>query len=165
MASYVHDCNNLYVDLDGDNTGNTNYTTYSTPEAAKANCLSNATYYTGNPAFTNYNLPGRPCAQSSWNEDGNGYVSDGNTFWYESTPAQNQEGSTATLCNPDCLSSGKACKIGQPWPLLQNQNGANYQLYEGFELFDDKKKVDMLMLILLLCMIGGIAYYLVTKKK
>jgi hypothetical protein len=165
MASYVSDDGvNVYVDESGDSGMNSNYTPYSTAEQALANYVTNNSYYVND--FTDYAAYGS-CPQDSSVEDGAGYVSDGHSVWMEGTAAQNQEGNTtATSCNPDCLSPSQACAQGATWPLLLNRiYGTNYQLVssnEGFQLFE-KKSYNILAVIVLLILVCIVLYFVLRK--
>ena len=165
MASYVSDCQNVYVDQSGDSGMNNNYTTYSSASDAMSACLTNNNYYSNN--FTDYGPYGSCSNATTSDNDGSGYVSDGVNVWIEGTAQQNQEGGSGGVCEPDCLSSEQACKQGETWPLLLNNlYGTDYQLYsnEGFKLFD-KPSVNIALVIFILLIVAVLIYYFVLRKK
>lgn len=165
MASYVSDCQNVYVDEIGDSGVTPYYTTYSTPDDAREHCLANNDYYVN--SFSDYAIYKQCSSASSGDNDGAGYVSDGINVWVQGTADQNQEEGDGGTCDPDCLSSAQACKQGQTWPLLLNNiYGTDYKIYteENFKLFE-KPVLNIALVIVILMIIAALIYYFVMRKK
>ena len=166
MASYVSDCTNTYVAPNGDSGMNNNYTTYSSPEEASSNCLTNSGYYVN--SFSSYG-PGGPCLGASSDVDGSGYVSDGVNYWFEGTASYAQEGATNTTPgNPDWGSAAQDCQLGESWPItLTGTAPPIYQIYqastEGFKLFE-KSSTNIVLIIFILIVISALVYYFAVRK-
>ena len=144
---YLSDCNNVYLGGSGGAGGD-----YSDSNSACASCVTGEQYYQNN----GYTLGGS-CANAPNIQDGNGYVSDCQNFYYESSPSP-----------MDSLSAQQACQQGTCQSYSQIIQGEGYDLsgtcsQENFSFQTSTSTKKVLYGALILFLLAVIAYYIHTK--